>query len=314
MRAREPDASGFVERGDVRVWWERFGEGDPAILFFGGDAIVESRMWKAQVPWFARRNAVVTFDPPGNGRSTRTTDPAALADEELLGFALATLDAAGVGRVIAAGVCSGAGLSVMLAAEHPDRVAGVVAINPGIVLTPAHPHRRPGGFDSALDHDDGWAKENRHYWKRDWPGYAEFFFDQLLPEPHSTKQHEDAVEWACGTTAEVMLGEVDKVLPSDRTPSVRFDPESAAALCRRVRCPVLVINGDLDMCQPPARSRRVAELTGGELLVLEGAGHLPHARDPVKINLEIDRFVRRVAGGTYWRALSRRMNVSPAAR
>ena len=48
MRAREPDASGFVERGAVRVWWERFGEGDPAILFFGGDAIVESRMWKAQ--------------------------------------------------------------------------------------------------------------------------------------------------------------------------------------------------------------------------------------------------------------------------
>ena len=40
MTAREPDASGFVERGAVRVWWERFGEGDPAILFFGGDAIV----------------------------------------------------------------------------------------------------------------------------------------------------------------------------------------------------------------------------------------------------------------------------------
>jgi pimeloyl-ACP methyl ester carboxylesterase len=295
MRAREPDASGFVERCAAGVWWERFGEGDPAILFFGGDAIVESRMWKAQVPWFARRHAVVTFDPPGNGRSTRTTDPGALVDDELLRFALATLEAAGVERVIATGVCSGAGLSLMLAAEHPDRVAGVVAINPGIVLTPPHPHRRPGGFDNALDRDDGWAKENRHYWKRDWPGYAEFFFDQLLPEPHSTKQHEDAVEWACGTTADVMLGEVDKVLSSDRAPSARFDPESAAAVCRRVRCPVLVINGDLDMCQPPARSRCVAELTGGELLVLEGAGHLPHARDPVKVNLEIDRFVRRVA-------------------
>ena len=118
----------------------------------------------------------------------------------------------------------------------------------------------------------------------------------MLPEPHSTKQHEDAVEWACGTTADVMLGEVDKVLASDPTPSVRFDPEAAAAMCRRVDCPVLVINGDLDMCQPPARSRRVVELTGGELVVIEGAGHLPHARYPSRLaSFRFDRFVRRVA-------------------
>jgi hypothetical protein len=29
--------------------------------------------------------------------------------------------------------------------------------------------------------------------------------------------------------------------------------------------------------------------------VMEGAGHLPHARDPVKVNLEMDRFLRRIA-------------------
>ena len=28
-------------------------------------------MWKAQIPWFARRHTVVTFDPRGNGRSDR---------------------------------------------------------------------------------------------------------------------------------------------------------------------------------------------------------------------------------------------------
>jgi len=55
--------------------------------------------------------------------------------------------------------------------------------------------------------------------------------------------------------------------------------------------------GDEDMCQPPARSRAVAELTGGELVVLQGGGHLPNARDPVKVNLEIDRFLRRIELG-----------------
>ena len=186
-------------------------------------------------------------------------------------------------------MCSGAGLSLLLAAEHPDRVAGVVAINPGLMLTPRHPHRMPNGFDTVLETDEGWAKENRHYWQRDWRGYAEFFFGEMLPEPHSTKQHEDAVAWACGTTVDVMLADMACAVPTPRA-----EAGTAAELCRRVRCPVLVINGDHDRCQPPERSALVAELTGAELVVLEGAGHLPHARDPVRVNLEIDRFLRRV--------------------
>jgi pimeloyl-ACP methyl ester carboxylesterase len=38
----------------------------------------------------------------------------------------------------------------------------------------------------------------------------------------------------------------------------------------------------------------VAEITGGDLVVMEGAGHLPHARDPVRVNLEIAAFLRRL--------------------
>ena len=51
-----------------------------------------------------------------------------------------------------------------------------------------------------------------------------------------------------------------------------------------MQCPVLVIHGTDDRCQPLERGARVAELTGGELVVLDGAGHLPHGRDPVKVN------------------------------
>jgi pimeloyl-ACP methyl ester carboxylesterase len=291
VRARQPDAAGLVRRGEVAIAWERFGDGEPALLFFGGDTIVDSQMWKGQVPWFARRHTVVTFDPPGNGDSSRTTDPIAYSDGELLADALDVLDAAGVERAVLVGVCSGAGLSVFFAAEHPDRTLGVVAINPGMLLTPKHPHRNPGGFDNVLDNDEGWNKENRHYWLRDWHGFADFFFGEMLPEPHSTKQHEDVVGWACGTTAEIMLCDHGPA----GVPSPRFQPDTAAEVCRRVRCPVLVINGDRDMCQPPERSRLVAELTGAELVVMEGSGHLPHARDPVKVNLEIAAFLQRFA-------------------
>ena len=40
----------------------------------------------------------------------------------------------------------------------------------------------------------------------------------------------------------------------------------------------------------------MAELTGGELVVLEGAGHLPHTRDPVKVNQLIIDFIEQTTG------------------
>lgn len=289
MRAREPDASGFVEREAGCIYWERFGDGDPALLFLCGDAIIDSRMWKAQIPWFARTHTVVTFDPRGNGRSDRPLDPAAYTAEALAAYAIAVLDAAGIERAVAIGLCSGAGMAVWLGADHPDRVSAVVAINPGLRLTAPHPHRIKYDFEAepTATIPDGWAKQNRHYWLREWRDFVEFFFAEMLPEPHSSKQREDCVDWALHTTAETILA--DHEAPGSP------DPEALAEMCRRVRCPVLVINGDQDQCQPPARSRRVAELTGGELFVLEGSGHLPNARDPVRVNLEISRFLGRVA-------------------
>lgn len=236
----------------------------------GADTTVPALMWKAQVPWLAQRHAVVTFDPVGNGRNTRSLDPA------------------GVDQAVVAGVCTGDGLTLQLAAEQPDRVLGVVAINPGLLLSPMHEHRGWPTFDDVHVDDDGWHKENVHYWRRDWPGYAAFFFGAMLPEPHSTKQHEDAVAWACSTTAEVMLADHACTAETRRAPE-----ESAIDICRRVRCPMLVINGDHDMGQPPERSHRVSELTSGDLVVIAGAGHLPPCRDPVRVNLEIDAFLRR---------------------
>lgn len=292
MRAVAPDVAAVVRRGDVEIAWEATGDGEPALLFLGVDPIVESRMWKGQVPWFARRHRVVTFDPPGNGSSSRTDDPAAYGDARYVAAALDVLDADGIDAAVLIGVCQGAGVALVMAADHPDRATGVVAINPGLVLSPPHPHRRrqPGRtFLDVLDTHESWDKENRAYWLDHWDEYADFFFDQLLPEPHSTKQHEDCVGWALATTAEQMLAYI-----FCDPPTPRDDDAYAVDVCQRVRCPVLVTCGDRDMCQPPERGRRVAELTGGELVVMAGSGHLPHARDPVHVNLEIDAFLRRL--------------------
>jgi hypothetical protein len=73
-RARYPDAGEYVDRDGVRILWERYGDGDPTVLFLPTWEIVHSRAWKCQIPYFSRHFRVVTFDPRGNGRSDRPRD------------------------------------------------------------------------------------------------------------------------------------------------------------------------------------------------------------------------------------------------
>jgi hypothetical protein len=131
---------------------------------------------------------------------------------------------------------------------------------------------------------------NRHFWRQDdgYRSWIEFFFDQQLPELHSTKQYEDTVGWALETNAEAMIAE--------REGRAARSGSAAEELCRRARCPVLVTHGSDDRCQPVARGRRLAELTSWDIVVLEGASHLPHGRDPVTVFRLITEFVDRITG------------------
>ncbi|HEV3013729.1 MAG TPA: alpha/beta hydrolase, partial [Actinomycetota bacterium] len=130
-RASYPDEEGFVERDGVRVFWERYGEGEPTVLLPPTWEIVHSRFWKGQVPYLDRHTRVVTFDPRGNGRSDRPWGFEAYRRREFAADALAVLDAAGVDRAVVVTWCD-MGESLILAAEHPERVAGLVLIGPPV--------------------------------------------------------------------------------------------------------------------------------------------------------------------------------------
>ncbi len=287
--ARLPDQSGYVGREGVRVWWETYGTGDRTLLLLPAWSIVHSRLWKAQIHYLARHFRVVTFDGRGNGLSDRPDDEAAYADSEMVADAVAVLDAVGVPSVVAIGMSCGGRWALALAATYPGRVSGVVAIAPAVpLLTPNDPERDQYGFEAELDSHEGWAKDTRAYWLRDYPGFLEFFFGQMFNEPHSSKQIDDCVAWGLDTTPETLL------LTECASPFA--DRAAAEAMCRAIRAPVLVIHGDQDRITPWHRGARVAELTSRRLVTLEGAGHGPMARDPVRVNHLIRSFADEVYG------------------
>ena len=287
-RARYPDTTGFVVRDGVRLAYEVYGSGEPAILLLPTWSIIHSRFWKLQIPDLARRHRVITFDGRGNGRSDRPPTAEAYAEDEFAADALAVMDATSTDRAVLIALSMGAQRGLVLTSEHPDRVAGVVFIGPALALGPTARRRgRVDHFMDRLDTDEGWAKYNAHFWRRNYRDFLEFFFGECFSEAHSTKPIDDSVGWGLETDPETLI----------LTQLARGigDREATLALCARVRCPVLVIHGRDDRIRPFAHGKKLALATGGRLVTIEGGGHIPNVRDPVKVNLAIREFVAQVS-------------------
>ena len=114
----------------------------------------------------------------------------------------------------------------------------------------------------------------------------------MLPgSGHSTKQIDDAVAWGREAGSRCSSPTAGGPLARRRHPAgvVRPHHRPGAARCTETttgsaRC---------------GRSELLAEMTGGELVVLHGSGHIPQSRDPVRLNHLHPRLRRavRVAPG-----------------
>jgi pimeloyl-ACP methyl ester carboxylesterase/predicted glycosyltransferase len=283
-RARYPDHEGFVEREGVRTFYEAYGEGDRTILLLPTWSLLHSRVWKAQIPYLSRHFRVVTFDGRGNGRSDRPSEPEAYAEPEFAADALAVMDATDTEQAVLVSLSRGAERSLHIGAAHPERVGGMAFIAPALPLPPTPPRRRAEqAFVTPRESYEGWEKWNKHYWLEHYEDFLEFFISQIFTEPHSTKQREDAIGWALETDPETLAA--TQLAP--RLP----DKESVRGLVEHIRWPVLVVHGRDDAVRPHDSGAALAEMTGGALVTLEGSGHAPQARDPVKVNTLLRDFV-----------------------
>ncbi|MDQ1616309.1 MAG: hypothetical protein QOJ60_2248, partial [Actinomycetota bacterium] len=306
MRARYPDRTGFVERDGVKVAYEVFGDGPRTVLLMPSWSIVHSRMWKAQVPYLARHARVVTFDGRGNGLSDRPRESAAYESAEFVADGLAVLDAVEVEQALVAGSSLGAGYAIELAATAPQRVCGLFLLGPTLANL-SEPESEPDELDEPAEgptarpvetpvvgfHDrpsdpEGWGLYNAHVWRERFPDFVHFFFRQVLSEPHATKQIEDATGWAMETDGETL------VIAEDRT-YLAADRAALTELLTRVRCPAVVVHGSDDHISPLAVGEALAAAMGADLFVIEDGGHLPQAKDPVAVNLELRRLLDRTA-------------------
>jgi pimeloyl-ACP methyl ester carboxylesterase len=286
MRARYADSDGIVVRDGVEIRYECYGEGSPAILLLPTWSLVHSRHWKMQVHYLARHFTVVSFDGRGSGGSSRPASTSAYSDSEFASDALAVMDSAGIDSAVLVSVSCGALWALRLCAERPDRVLGAVFIAPAASLVQPLAERQVQRFGEILSKPVGWQTYNAHYWKTNYPEFVRFFIGRIFAEQHSTKPIEDATGWALETDG--------RTLAAAHLGLECADAAASSQLAARVDCPVLVMHGTNDAVRGHAEGDALADWTGGALVTLAGAGHFPHVRDPIRVNLLIKQFADRV--------------------
>jgi pimeloyl-ACP methyl ester carboxylesterase len=126
-----------------------------------------------------------------------------------------------------------------------------------------------------VSNPEGWEKYNLSHWRANWPDFVDFFWDQAVSDPHSTKAFDDLVGWALETTGEIIA------MGSSVEPS--YDIEDLEQKVRTIDIPTLIIHGTEDRIVNFESSVALQKMIpGAELVTLEGSGHIPTSRYPVR--------------------------------
>lgn len=255
----------FAEREELRLYYERSGEGARELLFVHGWCCDRS-FWAPQLEHFARTCTVTTVDLRGCGQSSRPEsgyDIPTLADD----LAWLCRDVR-IERPAVIGHSLGGMIGVELAARWPSLPSAVVGVDPGpIDYLPSSRHGF-AAFAAALEGPDG-AAVHRAY-------VAE------IPGPSvSGELRTRIVETMCSVPPAVAAAVIRGV--------AEWNGEGALWLCESI--PVLVIRSGASPSDEPARLRRLkADI---ELGVTVGAGHFNHLEVPDQVNAMIERFLEQ---------------------
>ena len=284
MRALEPTQSGRLTLAGFQIGFEVFGPAAArSVLLVSPWQITHGRIWKLQTAYLARCFQVIVLDTAGNGLGERTLDPNAYDCERIAEQAAGLLDYLDVERAAVIGLSGSCLYCLVLAARFAARVQSAVLIGSSVSVADSPPEE-DASFWQPRTRYSGWEKYNAHYWREHYEDFLDFFFGEVFTEPFSTKALDDARAWGLETTPEILI-------QTQRAPGPR---SPMAEIVARVRCPVLLLHGDEDhICSINNSQSLAMQRPDWEFITLGGAGHAPHVRDPVRVNLLIRDFLDR---------------------
>jgi pimeloyl-ACP methyl ester carboxylesterase len=271
--------------GEIEVYFEEHGHGDPLLLIMGLAA--DSTAWMFQLPDFSAKYRTIAFDNRGVGRSSKPAGPYAIP--RMADDAAALLDLLKVDRAHVVGVSMGGMIAQELALRHPERVRGLV-----LACTYPEPDRDIERQQMTSLAQFGGSVGADGQMKIDLSQIDPLaFFQHLLPAVFNTEFIErelpklmqvfaGALQY--GFSMEAILAQVAAVMSHNATDRLQL-----------IKSPTLVITGDADRLIPPSNSDILARhIAGARLVKIPGGSHGFNFETPDVFNRAVLDFLATV--------------------
>ncbi len=237
----------FLQAGDVRIAYERSGEGPPLVLMHGAEA--SRQMFGALVPLLAPRFSVIAYDQRDCGDTEGPARAATLAD--LAHDAAALIRGLGFARAHVFGSSYGGRVAQALALLHPDVVDR-------LVLGSTWP--LPLAYDAL--HPQGAAAIGAL--RARLPDSAEELAGWFFPEPFLQERPDLRRIFAAARP------QTERGQRRAQADASGLDLSPAA-----IRAPTLVLAGELDRVVPARLSMQLADtIPHSRRRLLAGVGHV----------------------------------------
>ena len=263
----------IIQNGPARCFYRLHGADDRPVLFLSHSLGQDHGMWDLQAEWLAPHFRVVRYDTRGHGASDAVPGDYSIAD--LGQDALRLADALGIDRFAFCGLSLGGMIAQWLAIHAPSRVTAIVAAN-----TSPRPEadrmetRRKTVLAEGID----------------------AIADVAIQRFFSPK----------------MLASNSRLVAESRRTLVATDPVGYAGCCAtirdfdsvgdlgRIRCPALVIQGDVDVAFPwTGHGDVLANGISGATVVHLPAGHLSNLERPRSFTAAVLQFLLPAGQDTF---------------
>jgi len=264
-----------VKVGDINMYYEVHGTGEPLLLITGWGSDLTS--WMFQIPEFSKKYQVVAFDNRCSGRTDAPDKPYSIkmmADDTVW-----FMDALGINRAHILGYSMGGYVAQKLAIEYPGRVKSLILASTSAATT----YHKSGHVVRA------WTAAIRE-------GISpKTIYQLVLPYLYTDKFFDNP---------EMVTMVVDTMVANPyRPPAYAFGRQTDAEVgydargqLKQIAAPTLVLVGKEDILLPVKLSEELAALIpGAKLVVLEGGGHGFLTEIAGKFNQAVLDFLAQIA-------------------
>ena len=282
--------------------YEVIGNGRPALMFAGGPGFSAAYM-NGDAALLSDVLCSYLIDPPGSGLSTPPAKASGYSAEGHARFYEQVRQALGLPEVVVLGHSFGATTALTYAALFPQSTAMCVAVSAFGIGPDADAQQ---GGEAEAEFEALLARHAGSPWYAAARPVMDSWTERMLAAADATEMEQMMATVLPFYVAEpdkpgvaARLAEMSAVLQANLAAGQAWEgglyqSVDLRPLVGRITCPALIVAGSLDFICGPAQAQPIAAaITGSQLVMLPGCGHIPSVEEPEEYRHAVVDFLRR---------------------